>query len=92
MYITVRRRTTPLDNGEILVGISEEEKEIYLRETRAALVQEYNNTTDPTLWRLLTSCASLLSIDVNIESKYAELDIWRVFEANKVGWCSVLTY
>ena len=84
MFITVRRRNTSLNSTTRFEGLSEEERETHLRESRAAFVEEYNTLTDPTLQRLLALCNPLLNIDVNIERKYVELDIVRVFEANKV--------
>ena len=92
VFITVRRRSTPLDSVGGTIGLSEEQKEIFLRERRAALVREYNNITDPTLQRLLSLCAPLLNMDVDIERKYVELDLRRVFEANKVGTAVNLIY
>ena len=85
VFITVRRRHTPLESAQRLAHLSEEEKENLLRAKRAAIVEEYVTMTDISLQTLLDLCALLMNMDVDIERKYIELDIWRVFEANKVS-------
>ena len=72
------------------MGLSEEEKQIVLSQRRGAFVQEYHDLTDTTMNRLVDLCAPILNIDVAMERKYAELDIWRVLEANQVGTKGVL--
>ena len=83
--ITVRKRQIPLENASRFSHLSEEEIESQLRGHRASVVREYVDMTDPSLQRLLELCALLLNMDVDIERKYIELDIWRVFEANTVS-------
>ncbi len=85
MLITVRRRQVPLEDAERLSHLSEEEKEAQIRAKRAAVVEEYLTLTDISLQKLLELCGLLMNMDVDIERKYVELDIWRVFEANKVS-------
>ena len=84
MLITVKRRQIPLESAVRLSHLSEEEKEVQIRARRAAVVEEYLNITDMSLQKLLELCSLLMNLDVDIERKYAQLDIWRVFEANKV--------
>lgn len=81
--ITVRRRRNLDDTLGGSMGLSEEEKQIVLSQRRGAFVQEYHDLTDPTMNRLVDLCAPILNIDVAMERKYAELDIWRVLEANQ---------
>ena len=83
MYLRVIRRNTP--NLARLQGLTEEERETQLQESRTAFEEEYVTMTDPTLPRLLALCASLLNVDVDLERKYKHLSIWRVFEANNVS-------
>lgn len=85
VLISVRRRNNSRDSTGGSTGFSEENNEILLRERRSALVREYHDLSDPALQRLLSVCSPLVDMDVDIERKYVELDIWRVFEANKVG-------
>lgn len=85
VHITVRRRQTPLENAERFFHLSEEEKEAEIRGRRATVVEEYLAVTDISLQKLLELCAILVNTDVDIERKYVELDIRRVFEANKVS-------
>ena len=81
--LRVIKRNTP--NLARLQGLTEEERETQLQESRTAFEEEYVTMTDPTLQRLLALCAPLLNVDVNLERKYKHLDIWRVFLANKVS-------
>ena len=83
MSLKVIRRSTP--NLARLQGLTEEERETQLQESRTAFEEEYVTMTDPTLQRLLALCAPLLNVDVDLERKYKHLDIWRVFEANNVS-------
>ena len=87
MYITIRRRQVPLEGAQRFTDLSEEEKEAEIRERRAAIVEEYLAVTesDISLQNLLDLCELLVNADVDIERKYVELDIRRVFEANKVS-------
>ena len=89
MFITVRRRDNSADSVGETMGLSEEEKGTILRQRQDAFVQEYRNLTDPTTARLVELCGAILNVDVNIEQKYAELDIRRVLEANQVGTISL---
>ena len=82
MSLRVIKRNTP--NLARLQGLTEEERETQLQESRTAFEEEYVTMTDPTQ-RLLALCAPLLNVDVNLERKYKHLDIWRVFEANSVS-------
>ena len=90
MYITTRRRQVPLERAERFTDLREEEKETVIRERRAAIAEEYLAVTgsDSSLQNLLDLCALLVNADVDIERKYVELDIRRVFEANKVSLAS----
>lgn len=83
VFLRVIKRNTP--NLARLQGLTEEERETQLQESRTAFEEEYVTMTDPTLQRLLALCAPLLNVDVNLERKYKHLDIWRVFEANNVS-------
>ena len=85
--ITIRRRQVPLEGAQRFTDLSEEEKEAEIRERRAALVEQYLAVTqsDLSLQNLLDVCKLLVKTDVDIERKYIELDIRRVFEANKVS-------
>ena len=83
--ITVRRRQTPLENAARFYHLTEEQKEAQLRMNRANVVREFVQMTDPSLQTLLEKCSLVLNMDVDIERKYIELDIWRVFEANAVS-------
>lgn len=83
--IRVRRRQTPLENAARLYHLTDDQKEAQLRMYRANVVREFVQMTDPSLQTLLEKCSLVLNMDVNIERKYIELDIWRVFEANKVS-------
>ena len=87
MYITIRRREIPLEGAQRFTDLSEEEKEVEIRERRAAIGEEYLAVTesDFSLQNLLDLCQLLVNADVDIERKYTELDIRRVFEANKVS-------
>lgn len=98
MFLRVIRRNTP--NLARLQGLTEEERETQLQESRTAFEEEYVTMTDPSLQRLLAFCAPLLNVDVDLERKYKHLDIWRVFEANNVSkimhkniqCCPLITY
>lgn len=92
MLITVKRRQIPLESAVRLSHLSEEEKEVQIRARRAAVVEEYLNITDMSLQKLLELCSLLMNLDVDIERKYAQLDIWRVFEANKVSLVVIKVY
>ena len=83
VFLKVIKRNTP--NLARLQGLTEEERETQLQESRTAFEEEYVTMMDPTLPRLLASCASLLKVDVDLERKYKHLNIWRVFEANSVS-------
>ena len=83
VFLRVIKRNTP--NLARLQGLTEEERETQLQESRTAFEEEYVTMTDPALQRLLALCALLLNVDVNLERKYKHLDIWRVFEANNVS-------
>lgn len=87
VHITIRRRQVPLEGAERFTDLREEEKEAEIRERRAAIVEEYLavNESDISRQNLLDLCALLVNADVDIERKYVELDIRRVFEANKVS-------
>lgn len=86
-YITIRRRQVPLEGAQRFTDLSEDDKEAEIRERRAALVEQYLAVTqsDLSLQNLLDFCKLLVNADVDIERKYVELDIRRVFEANKVS-------
>lgn len=83
IYITVRRRQIPLENAARFNHLTEDQIESQLRMYRENVVREFVDLTDPSLQTLLERCSLVLNMDVNIERKYIELDIWRVFEANK---------
>lgn len=85
VYITIRRRQVPLEGAQRFTDLSEEEKEAEIRERRAVLVEQYLAVTqsDFSLQNLMDLCKLLVNTDVDIERKYIELDIRRVFEANK---------
>jgi len=87
VHITIRRRQVPLEGAERFTDLREEEKEAEIRERRAAIVEEYLavNESDISRQNLLDLCALLVNADVDIERKYVELDVRRVFEANKVS-------
>lgn len=85
MFIIVQRRDNFADTEGETVGLSDDEKGTLLRQRRDAFVQEYHDLTDPTTAKLVGLCGAILNVDVNIEQKYAELDIRRVLEANQVG-------
>jgi len=87
VYITIRRRQVPLEGAETFTDLREDQKEAAIRERRAALVEEYQAVNESEISRqnLEDLCTQLVNADVDIERKYIELDIRRVFEANKVG-------
>lgn len=85
MFIIVRRRDNFADTEGETVGLRDDEKGTVLRQRRDAFVKEYHDLTGPTTAKLVGLCGAILNVDVNIEQKYAELDIRRVLEANQVG-------
>ena len=80
----------PLEGAERFTDLREDQKETVIRERRAAIVEEYLavNESDMSRQNLLDLCKLLAYADVDIERKYFELDIRRVFEANKVSLAS----
>lgn len=85
MLINVQRKDNFADTVGETVGLSNKEEGTILRQRRDAFVQEYHDLTDPTTAKLVGLCGEILNVGVNIEQKYAELDIRRVLEANQVG-------
>ncbi|XP_074616900.1 E3 ubiquitin-protein ligase RNF31-like isoform X2 [Acropora palmata] len=83
VFIVVQRRDNFADTEGETVGLSDDEKGTLLRQKQDAFVQEYHDLTDPTTAKLVRLCGAILNVDVNIEQKYAELDIRRVLEANQ---------